>query len=153
MHAFALMIMAAISSPAAPQSPLKGDVRCEIGGAALTDLHIIFGDDPAPRYYNGKTDVYHDDLLELCPNLIQKLPVGLPLATPDVFKRVQDIYSRSPVTIFEIDTPVVDSDLQHATVIMGYRCKGLCGAQFLITYTLHMGRWERTGEPRLRAIS
>lgn len=126
---------------------------CAIGKLALQDLDAIGHRYSGDRYYNGRSDQYHRDLLEACPALRRDIPIDLKLASDETFQRVSDPFSKSPVTILDIEVPLLNAALDKATVRMGTRCNGLCGVRLEATYVLTRAGWKRQGEPRVIAVS
>jgi hypothetical protein len=153
MPIFMAVILAAGAPPGAADFATPREVICKVGAAALADLPDIVQAAPMERFYNGRTDEYHVDLLEICPRRRDHLPQGLKLATATEFERVRQFPSANPIGIFDVEVPVLSADGRHATVQMGYYCNGLCGTQFSVTYILREGRWKRDGQPRLLSVS
>jgi hypothetical protein len=128
-------------------------VACEIGKLAIIDLDAISHKYPGEKYYNGRSDQYHRDLLEACPTLSSAIPSDLKLATDEIFQRVSEPFSKSPVTIFDIEVPLLNAASNKATVRMGSRCNGLCSVRLEASYVLTRAGWKRQGEPRVIAVS
>jgi hypothetical protein len=146
---FGIMTTAITSAP-----PREVDKAvCAVGKVALHDLTVIDRAPRAEKFYNGRTDQYHRDLLEVCPVLIKNLPHGFNLATNETFQRVVDLRTAAPVSIFDVEVPELNSNSDRAIVRMGYSCNGLCGARFEATYVLTQTGWKRDGEPRILAVS
>lgn len=137
---------------AAPATATKAEL-CSIGRAAFADLPLINHAPKSERFYGGRSDQYHRDLLEVCPSLRRHLSGGLRLANDSAFQRERDIVGKDPVTIFRVDVPRLDADHRRAVVRMGYTCNGLCGAEFEVTYVRMRTGWKQEDAPRLVSVS
>ena len=141
------ILAAAVASASANQP------TCAVGRLALRDLEAISGQEKGRRFYSGRSNQYRRDLLDVCPKLAKNLSPRFEMATDDVFLRVADIQSSTPLRIFYAAAPVIEEGAQRATVKMGYWCNGLCGAEYEATYVLTSGRWRRESAPRTTAVS
>jgi hypothetical protein len=129
--------------------PVQEAPVCAVARAALRDLPNISRYAPGDRYYDGRSDTYHRDVLEVCPMLRDALPPAYPLASDAVRASVGEIASPPrPVSVFAIEVPVLNARANRAIVRMSYSCTGLCGAGFEATYVLTRKGWRRQGEPR-----
>ena len=136
-----------------PSPPTEISKVCAVGMAALKDLPSINNAPRSETFYNGRTDQYHRDLFEVCPQLAKHLPTGFKLATEPVFLRARELTTKTPVSIFDVEVPELNAGSTRATVKMGYYCNRLCGARFRVTYILTQKGWEREGKPEITAVS
>ena len=135
------------------RTPVEISKVCAVGMVALKDLPSINNAPRSETFYNGRTDQYHRDLFEICPQLVKHLPTGFKLATEPVFRRVRELTNKTQVSIFDVEVPKLNGDSTRATVEMGYYCNGLCGARFRASYILTDKGWERVGKPEMTAVS
>lgn len=147
-----LIVLTATSGPN-PSPPAEIKKVCAIGMAALRDLPSINNAPPSETFYNGRTDQYHRDLFDVCPQLAKHLPTGFKLATEAVFSRAHELITKTPVSIFDVEVPELNAGSTRATVKMGYFCNGLCGARYQVTYILTKKGWEREGKPEITGVS
>jgi hypothetical protein len=145
------MLAAAISphGAIAPESPPPSSI-CAVGRAALRDLPAPDRNRSADLYY-GALDNGHRDLLSLCPQLKDRLPVGYSLANDDARRRAAthapiEGYDPRPAYIYVIDEPRFSSDLKSAMVRFEYSCTGLCGGAFEAEYRLTLDGWQRQAD-------
>lgn len=150
-----MTILIGLTATAGPNASLPAEISkvCAVGMAALKDLPSINNAPPSETFYNGRTDQYHRDLFEVCPQLVKHLPIGFKLATEAVFARAHELTTKTPVSIFDVEVPQLNAGSKRATVSMGYYCNGLCGARYRVTYILTDKGWEREGKPEITAVS
>jgi hypothetical protein len=138
-----LSVMLSSLMLAAAPIPMTRNPICQVGRVALDDLKSINKSAQGEMYYGiGSVFPGETDLLEACPNLKNRLPNHLTIATEAILESGKDIRSSTPVTILGVQVPSISRDGHHATVRMGHYCNGMCGAWYTVMYTLTAKGWQ-----------
>ncbi len=122
--------------------------RCAVVAAVLTDLPHIDGSGAD----GGKFIAASAPALVACPDLLSSLPNGLQLADDEAIKNASTAFARRPATVFSIGLPQVEGRRGRATVALSYRCSGLCGAEFVLSYARVGKGWVLQGK-RVLSVS
>ncbi len=128
---------------------------CEVGAAAIADLPVVVNANPNPKlplfYSDRATSALN--LVQVCPELRNALPKTLPLAGAAEFANLAEPTSTHPIGMIDIAQPTVNPDLQSATVDIDYRCNGMCGIRWRLTYRRNGAGWRLAGEPVVIGVS
>jgi hypothetical protein len=133
-------------------SPPSTKTECEVGAAALADLPLLDRMSNGPtRFYDGQSP-----MILQCPNLRAKAPPSITAATSAEDEAVADSTgsgSGRRVVIYRIGIPVLTAHNTEATMRISYRCAGLCGGVWELSYVRQGGHWKQKSPPKLVAVA